>query len=122
MGIFKRRYKAPQLESSDDLDSLLERGQPILVDFWKSNCQPCRVMDGIVDEVAEEFQEDAIVVKAGLDSVPDLFGKFKVRSTPTFVLVTPQGTGLHQRWRQSGLVKKDVLMTNVQRAVENTGN
>lgn len=118
MGIFKRRYKAQQLQSSDELESLLERGQPILVDFWKSNCQPCRVMDGIVDEVAEEFQEEAIVVKAGLDSVPDLFGKFKVRSTPTFVVVTPQATGLHQRWRQSGLVKKDVLVSNVQRAVD----
>lgn len=122
MSIFKRRYKAQQLGSSDDLDSLLERGQPILMDFWKSNCQPCRVMDGIVDEVAEEFQDEAIVVKAGLDSVPDLFGKFKVRSTPTFVLVTPQGAGLHQRWRQSGLVKKDVLVTNVQRAIEKARN
>lgn len=118
MGIFKRRYKAPQLSSSEELDSLLEKGQPILMDFWKSNCQPCRVMDGIVDEIAEEFQEDAVVVKAGLDSVPDLFGKFKVKSTPTFVLLTPQGNGLHQRWRHSGLVKKDVMVANVQRAVE----
>jgi thiol-disulfide isomerase/thioredoxin len=75
-------------------------------------------MDGIVNEVAEEFVHDVIVVKANLEKVPDLFGKFKVKSTPTFVLLTPKENGLHLRWRHSGLVKKDVMVNNVRRAVE----
>lgn len=25
----------------------------MFVDFWKPDCQPCRTMDGIVDELAE---------------------------------------------------------------------
>lgn len=118
MGIFKKRFKASQLQSIEQFEDLLGEGKPVLVDFMKHGCQPCQVMDGIVNEVADEFQEDAIVVKANLERVPDLFGKFKVRSTPTFVLVTPKGSGLHQRWRHSGLVKKDVMVGNVQRAVE----
>lgn len=118
MGIFKRRYKADRLDSVEQFGELLGAGKPVLVDFVKQGCQPCNVMDGIVDEVAEEFQEEAIVVKAALERVPDLFGKFKVRSTPTFVLVTPKGNGLHQRWRHSGLVKKDIMVGNVQRAVD----
>ena len=120
MALFKKRFKAPRLDSMEHFLDLVDDGKPVLVDFVKQGCQPCRVMDGIVDEVADEFQDDAIVVKADLERVPDLFGKFKVRSTPTFVLVTPQGNGLHQRWRQSGLVKKDVLTGNVQRAVDAT--
>ena len=118
MGIFKKRHKAPQLSSSIEFEQLLTEGKPVLVDFMKYGCQPCQIMDGIVNEVADEFQEEAIVVKANLDKVPDLFSKFKVRSTPTFVLLTPQGNGLHQRWRQSGRVKKDVMVTNFQRALE----
>ena len=118
MGMFKRRHKATQINSSAELEQLLSAGKPVLVDFMKHNCGPCQVMDGIVNEVSEEFEEDAIVVKANLDRVPELFGKFKVKSTPTFVLLTPQGNGLHQRWRHSGLVKKDVMVNNVQRAVE----
>lgn len=117
MGIFKRRYKAPQLTSNEQLDTLLADGKPLLVDFYKYGCQPCQIMDGIVNEVAEEFHERAHVVKANLESVPDLFGKFKIRATPTFVLVTPQEQGLHQRWRQSGLVKKDIIVGNLERAV-----
>lgn len=117
MGIFKRRYKAPQLKSSEEFEQLLSESKPLLVDFYKYGCQPCQVMDGIINEVAEEFQEEVNVVKANLESVPDLFGKFKVKATPTFVLVTPQGNGLHQRWRQSGLVKKDVIVDRLERAV-----
>jgi len=118
MGIFKKRHKAAQLSSFDEFEQLLNEGKPVLIDFMKHGCSPCQVMDGIVNEVADEFQEEAIVVKANLDRVPDLFTKFKVKSTPTFVLLTPKGNGLHQRWRQSGLVKKDVIVTNVQRAIE----
>jgi thioredoxin 1 len=117
MGIFTRRYRAPELRSAEQFNELLNADMPLLVDFYKYGCQPCQVMDGIINEVADEFQEEANVVKANLESVPDLFGKFKVRSTPTFVLVTPQGNGLHQRWRQSGLVKKDVIVDNLKRAV-----
>lgn len=119
MGIFKRRYKAPQLTSYEQFETLVAENKPLLVDFYKYGCQPCQIMDGIVNEVAEEFQEQANVVKANLEAVPDLFGKFKVKSTPTFVLVAPQGGGVHQRWRHSGLVKKDVMVGNLQRAVGN---
>jgi thiol-disulfide isomerase/thioredoxin len=118
MGIFKKRFKAGQLSSTTELQDLLNEGKPVLIDFMKHGCQPCQVMDGIINEVAEEFQDEAIVVKANLERVPDLFGKFKVRSTPTFVLLSPQTNGLHQRWRHSGLVKKDVMVGNLTRAVD----
>ena len=118
MGLFKRRHKAPQLTSTAEFEELIGQGKPVLVDFMKYNCGPCQTMDGIVNEISEEFLDDAIVVKVNLERVPDLFGKFKVKSTPTFVLLAPQGNGLHQRWRHSGLVKKDVITDKVQRAVE----
>ncbi len=118
MAFLKRRHKATRLKSPNELDTLLAEGKPVLVDFFRYGCAPCQVMDGIVDEVAEEFQEEAIVVKANVDRVPELFQKFKVRSTPTFVLITPKGSGLHQRWRHSGLVKKDVMAGQLRRAVE----
>lgn len=122
MGIFKKRFRAAQLQSFDQFERLMAEGKPLLIDFYKYGCSPCKIMDGIVDEVADEFQADAHVVKANLETVPDLFGKFKVRSTPTFVLLQPKGNGLHQRWRQSGLVKKDVLVSNMANAVGTGAN
>ncbi|MCZ6661694.1 MAG: thioredoxin family protein [Actinobacteria bacterium] len=117
MAFFKRRHKAEQLKTLDDFADVLSKGKPILIDFWKYGCSPCRVMDGIIDEVSEEFQEEAIVIKASLEAVPDLFYKFKIRSTPTFVVLNPSTAGIHQRWRHSGLVKKDVIVDTLNRAV-----
>lgn len=118
MGLFSKRVKAQQIDSAQDLERALASGKPVFVDFWKSNCQPCRIMDGIVNELADEFGDEAVVLKAGLDRVPDLFGKFKVKSTPTFVVLTPTNGGLTQRFRHSGLIKKDQLVTQLQKAIE----
>lgn len=120
MGLFSKRVKAQQITSMEDLDTALALGKPVFVDFWKNNCQPCRIMDGIVDELADEFQDEAVVLKAGLERVPDLFQKFKVKSTPTFVVLTPKNNGLHQRFRHSGLVKKDQLVGQLQKAVDSS--
>ena len=118
MGLFSRRVKAQEIKAAADFEAAVASGKPVFVDFWKSNCQPCRTMDGIVDELADEFGEEAVVVKVGLDYVPELFHKFKVKSTPTFVVLTQQGNGLHQRFRHSGLIKKDQLVGQLQKAVE----
>lgn len=118
MAIFSRRVKAQQITAESDLDAALASGKPVFVDFWKPDCQPCRTMDGIVDELADEFSDDVVVLKANLQYVPDLFQKFKVRSTPTFVLVTPKQSGLRQRFRHSGLIKKDQLVSQLESAIE----
>jgi thiol-disulfide isomerase/thioredoxin len=117
VGLFKKRVKAARIRVSVDFDDALASGKPVFVDFMKNGCQPCQVMDGIIDELAAEFDGEAVVLKANLAHVPELFERFKVRSTPTFVLVTPQGGGLHQRFRHSGLVKKDQLVGHLRRAV-----
>lgn len=118
MGLFSKRVKARNIRESAELAEVLSEGHPVFVDFMKYGCQPCRVMDGIVNELADEFNGQAVVLKANLADVPDLFQKFKVRSTPTFVLVTPKGQGLHQRFRHSGLIKKDQLVSQIQQAIE----
>jgi len=76
-------------------------------------------MDGIVDELAEEYRETAHVVKVDVGRVPGAVQEFAIRSTPTFVLLATSSrakkkakgqTGpakVTQRWRASGLVKKD---------------
>lgn len=101
--------------------SLVRSGKPVFVDFWQPNCQPCRTMDGIVNELADEFQDKAVVVKANAGEAPDAFRKFNVRSTPTFMILTDapgSSSAIHQRYRATGLVKKDVLTSNLDRAVK----
>lgn len=116
--IFKRSKanKAGAVHSLGELQEMADTGRPILVDFFQFGCAPCQVMDGIVDEVAAEMGDAAHVVKVNVSKAPWAVETFKIRSTPTFmVLAAPRQEGakpgvFHQRWRQSGLVKKDALM------------
>lgn len=124
----KRRVRAIEVTRLDDLKGLLTEGKPILVDLWKANCQACRMMTGIVDELAAEFDGRAHVVKVDVGRVRGAIEAFQVRSTPTFVVLAKppkslskkarQRAGeahaaaapsLNPRWRVSGLVRKDIL-------------
>ena len=130
MAIFSRRRKPVQLNSLEELQPMLQSGQPVLLDFFQHGCGPCKVMDGIVNELAEEYGATAHVVKVNVARVPGAAQAFAVRSTPTFVLLgtpppkkkgkspkpRPQGR-ITPRWRGSGLVRKDFL----QRVLESNG-
>ena len=119
--IFKKRVRAVKVESLDEIKDMAASGRPVLIDFWRTGCQPCRTMDGIVDELAEEYRETAHVVKVDVGRVPGAVQEFAIRSTPTFVLLATSSrakkkakgqTGpakVTQRWRASGLVKKDAM-------------
>jgi thioredoxin 1 len=111
MALFKKRTKPIALESYAQLEELARSGKPVFVDFFQYGCSPCQVMDGIVNELASEFGDSAHVVKVNAANVPEAFDRFKVKSTPTFMVLTgSEGAAPIQRWRASGLVKKDVLV------------
>ena len=118
--IFKRRPKPINLEHVDQIDELAASGKPVFLDFWQNGCQSCRTMDGVVNELADEFADSAHVVKVNVRNVPAAAQRFRVMSTPTFVVygASPkkqakkskrQGGGIGERWRASGLVKKQQL-------------
>jgi thioredoxin 1 len=112
MALFKKRTKPISLESVAQLEELARSGKPVFVDFFQYGCSPCQVMDGIVNELAAEFGDSAHVVKVNAANVPEAFNRFKVKSTPTFMVLTgsEKAATITQRWRASGLVKKDVLV------------
>ena len=126
--MFKRKTKARKINNLDELQPMIASGRPVLVNFFQVGCAPCQVMDGIVNELAREYGESAHVVKADIGRVPGAAQTYKIRSTPTTVVIArpqqknskkarrkAQGTKKQQasrptqRFRTSGLVKKDQL-------------
>ena len=124
----KKRTKPFQVTRLDELSAIAAEGKPVLVDFWQTGCNPCRIMDGIVTELADEYAGKAHVVKIDVGRVPDAVREFAIRSTPTFVVLAksqkrpskkarrrnnggaPARSGeMTARWRSSGLVKKEQL-------------
>ncbi len=124
MSWMSKKTKPVEARHPNQIDDLLATGKPVLVDFFQHGCRPCQIMDGIVNELAADFGESAHVVKVNAAHLPILFDRFKVRSTPTFMVLTWRegATTPTQRFRASGLVKKDqlakVLTSNGAKPVE----
>lgn len=67
-------------------DVVMKAELPVLVDFWASWCNPCRMMGPIVAEVAEQLDGQAIVAKVNIDQEPDLAARYRVMSIPTLLV------------------------------------
>jgi thioredoxin len=58
---------------------------PVVIDFWATWCPPCKMIEPIIDELAEEFKDKVIVGKMDADENPDVVGQFNVMSLPTML-------------------------------------
>jgi len=66
-------------------ESLVASGKPVVIDFWAEWCGPCRMISPIVEEVAQEFENKAVVGKVNIDENPQVTTHFGIRNIPTLL-------------------------------------
>ncbi|MCK4465199.1 MAG: thioredoxin [Bacteroidales bacterium] len=64
---------------------VLKSDKPAIVDFWAEWCGPCRIVGPIVSELAEEYQDKAVIAKLDVDSNPGISAKYGIRNIPTIL-------------------------------------
>lgn len=62
------------------------KNKPVLVDFYADWCGPCKMQSPIIDEVAEEASDKAVVGKLDIDQYQSVASQYKVMSIPTLIL------------------------------------
>lgn len=66
---------------------VLKSDLPVLIDFGAIWCGPCKMLDPLVEELAEELQGRVKIVHVDIDNNPNLTVKFNVMGVPTLMLL-----------------------------------
>ena len=82
--------------SSIDFEAeVLKSDLPVLVDFWAELFGPCRAIDHVIKEVADDFQGKVKVGKLNVDNDNQIASQYGVRSIPA-LLIFKNGTIVNQ--------------------------
>ncbi len=68
-------------------EEVLKSDKPVLVDFWAAWCAPCRMLTPIVDEVAQEFSDQAKVLNLNVDENSETSAKYNIKGSTTLLLI-----------------------------------
>ena len=73
---------------TDDIfeKEVLQSESPVLVDFWAEWCQPCQMVDPVVDELSNEYVGKIKFGKLNVDENVNIPGNYGIMSIPTLMV------------------------------------
>lgn len=93
----------------DVLEASMEK--PVLVDFQAPWCAPCKVLEPIIKELAEEIGDIAVIAKLNTQTSIKTAIDYRVMSVPTLI-VFKDG---QEKERVSGLKTKEFLKEMIEK-------
>ncbi|MBL4715487.1 MAG: thioredoxin [Bacteroidia bacterium] len=98
-----------------NFEELVEKSdKPAIVDFWAEWCGPCRMVGPLVEELADEYEGQAVIGKLNVDRAPQVSQKYGIRNIPT-VLFFKNGEVVD---KQVGAVPKSELEKKLKAQLE----
>ena len=92
-----------------NFDELLSSNKVVVADFWATWCGPCKAMGPSIDELATEYEGQALIGKVDVEENNDLAEKYAIRSVPTLIFFK-DGEMVD---KQVGAVPKAVLESKI---------
>lgn len=83
--------------------------QLVLVDFFATWCQPCKMMHPVLKQVKDVLGDRLRIIKIDVDTHQRLSQQYQIQSVPTLMLFR-RGEAL---WRTSGAMSKAELLSSL---------
>ena len=77
---------AQEFTDANFQQEVLDTEKVTVIDLWAEWCGPCRIMSPVVEELAEQYKDRAIIGKLNIDHNPEVPTQYNVRGIPTFLI------------------------------------
>ena len=91
---------------SQKFQELINSERPVLIDFFATWCQPCKVQSSVLNTVKENVGDLARIVKIDVDQYQSIASQYQVRGVPTLAIFK-NGEML---WKASGVHDVNTLV------------
>jgi thioredoxin 1 len=81
----------PKVSISSFQSEVLDSPVPVMVDFTAVWCGPCKMLEPVIQQLAEEWQGRIKFVKLDVDDHPELAMQYQVMGVPTLMLFDQGG-------------------------------
>ncbi|MDD3280007.1 MAG: thioredoxin [Bacteroidales bacterium] len=68
-------------------EEITKKNPLVVIDFWAEWCGPCRMITPIVEEIAQEYNNKAIIGKVNIDNNPNVTMHFGIKNIPTLLFI-----------------------------------
>ncbi len=76
------------LEITDaTLEEVLKTDKLVVIDFWAEWCGPCKMVGPIIEQLAEEYNDKAVIGKVDVDNNDEATTKYSIRNIPTTIFI-----------------------------------
>ncbi len=84
--------------------------RPAVIDFYAEWCGPCRMLSPLLEEVSGEYDGKVDIYKVNVDEEEALARVFDIRSIPTLIFISKDGSML----RSQGAMGKTQLKAAIE--------
>lgn len=102
-GLLSLTYAA---EAKINLQALTEKRMPLLLEFGRGWCIPCKYMKPILEDMSKAYAGKALVMTVDMDANKELVRNFKIRMMPTQVFLTSDGK---EFFRNEGTLEREQI-------------
>jgi thioredoxin 1 len=76
----------PKVKVNEFNSKVLKAKKPVVVDFSADWCEPCKMLEPILDKIADKYKEDVEFYSADADEIGEVMARYKLFSLPTVAL------------------------------------